>query len=54
MKVDFSSISSLTIQQITSISVAASQEEGRPLPAAEYKQLMAACDNILELHQIEL
>lgn len=37
MKIDFTSIPTLSLQQITSISVAASQEEGKPLPANEYK-----------------
>ncbi|KAL4500505.1 hypothetical protein ABPG72_002929 [Tetrahymena utriculariae] len=54
MKLDFSSIPTLTMQQITSISVAASQEEGKYLNANEYKQVIAACDNILELHEMSL
>lgn len=54
MKLDFSSIPTLTMQQITSISVAASQEDGKHLNAQEFKQVIAACDNILELHEMSI
>ncbi|EGR30919.1 hypothetical protein IMG5_121230 [Ichthyophthirius multifiliis] len=48
-KIDFNGI--LTNLQITTVTVAGSSQDGKPLSSQDLKQILAACDNVIELYE---